>query len=155
MFATCQYPLDFGLHNQIGLTFMLSPLTITGGQIMNSGQKLELVEGHLLGLDAKLMLQLALSSIADTYCLSPCQSSAHHPSGPIFTKLILFNQFRSSVQGVRAASVGPHVGESDLLGGTLLKQELVVGVEQEDTKGTVQEASVDVGHQMAYDCRKR
>lgn len=50
-----------------------------------------------------------------------------------------------------AAGVGPHVGEGDLLGGALLKEQFVLIVEEEDGKGTVEEALVDVGHEMA--CR--
>lgn len=50
---------------------------------------------------------------------------------------------------MRAASVGPHIGESDLLGSALLEEELVLIVEEEDRKGTVKETLVNVGHEMA------
>lgn len=51
---------------------------------------------------------------------------------------------------MRTASVGPHVREGDFLRGTLLQEKTLVGVEEEDGKGTVEETSFDVGVQMAF-----
>ncbi len=42
------------------------------------------------------------------------------------------------MQGVAAACIGPHFRECDLCAGSLLQQELVLGVEQEDAEGSVQ-----------------
>ena len=52
-------------------------------------------------------------------------------------------------EGVRAAGVGPHIGEGDLFRGALLEQQLVLVVEEEDGEGSVEEALVDVCHEMA------
>lgn len=101
---------------------------------MDSGQEVEILKGHLLLVDAQLVLQLALGSTlrssdgVDQVCAS----------------------LGGNAQRVRAAGVGPHVGERNLLSGALLEQQLVLVVEEEDGKGTVQEALVDVGHQVAY-----
>src|SRR3569833_1104838 len=50
---------------------------------------------------------------------------------------------------MRAARVGPHVGEGDLFRRPLLQQHAVLAVEQEDGEGPVQEPLVDIGHEMA------
>lgn len=109
---------------------MLSPLAIARGLVVDSGEELEFIQGHLLGLDAQLVVQLALRGALHTQDCSV--------------------QFRPSLardaQGVRAAGVGPHVGEGDFLGGTLLKQQALVGIEQEDGEGTVEKALINVCH---------
>lgn len=105
---------------------------------MDSGQEVEILKGDLLLLDAELVLQLALGSTlrssdgVDQVCAS----------------------LGGYAQRVRATCVGPHVGESDLLSGALLEEQLVLVVEEEDGKGTVQESLVDVGHQVAYTLKK-
>lgn len=45
-----------------------------------------------------------------------------------------------------AACIGPHIWKGNLLGGTLLEEKSIGGVEEEDGKGAVKEAGVDVGH---------
>lgn len=50
---------------------------------------------------------------------------------------------------MRAASVCPHVRECDLLGGALLEEESVLGVEEENGESAVEESLVDVLHQVA------
>lgn len=101
---------------------------------MNTGKEVEVVKGDLLDLDAKLVVELALGSALSTR------------DG--------VNEVGASLAGdaerVRAAGVGPHVGERNLLGGSLLEEELVLVVEEEDGKGAVKEALVDVGHQVAW-----
>lgn len=105
---------------------------------MDSGQEVEILKGHLLLLDTELVLQLALSGTlrsgngVDQVCAS----------------------LGGNAQRVRAAGVGPHIGEGDLLSGALLEEQLVLVVEEEDGKGTVQEPLVDVGHQVAYMLKK-
>ena len=49
-----------------------------------------------------------------------------------------------------AAGVGPHVWEGDLFGGTLLEEKLAVWGEEEDAEGPVEEAEVDVFHQVTW-----
>lgn len=101
---------------------------------MDSGQEVKVLKGDLVLVDSELVLQLALSSTlrssdgVDQVCAS----------------------LGGNAQRVRAAGVGPHVGEGDLLSGALLEEQLVLVVEEEDGKGTVQESLVDVGHQVAY-----
>lgn len=103
---------------------------------MNTSEELELVQRHLLGLNSQLVIQLPLSG-------------ALHA---LDCGIQLSTGLTGDTQGVRAAGVGPHVGESDLLGGALLEQEAVVGIEQEDGECAVQETLINVGHQVAY-CR--
>lgn len=60
------------------------------------------------------------------------------------------------VEGVRAAGVRPEIGEGDLLGGSLLQQQLSVGgPEDESGEGPVEETLVDVLHEVAYVTRRR
>lgn len=47
-------------------TLVFSPFSVTGGLVVYPGQELKLVEGNLLGLDAQLVVQLALSGSLDT-----------------------------------------------------------------------------------------
>lgn len=101
---------------------------------MDPREILKLVQRHLLGLDAQLLFQLAL------------RSSLHAQHGGVQ----LGAGLAGDAQGVRAAGIRPHVGEGDFLGGALLEQQAVVGVEQEDGEGAVQQAFVDVGHQVAW-----
>lgn len=112
---------------------MLAPLSITRSLVVDSGEELKLVQRHLLGLDAQLVVQLALSS------------TLHAPN----SRIELRTSLTGNSKGVRTASVGPHIRESDLLGSTLLQKEAVLGVEEENGEGTVQETFVNVGHQVA------
>lgn len=50
-----------------------------------------------------------------------------------------------------AASIGPHVGECNLLSRTLLEKQFILGVEEEDGEGAVQKSLLDIGQKMA--CR--
>jgi hypothetical protein len=52
---------------------------------------------------------------------------------------------------VRTASICPHVREGDLLGRALLEEKAVLGIEEEDGESPVEEALVDVLHQVACD----
>lgn len=100
---------------------------------MDSGEEFKLVQGHLLGLDAQLVVQL------------PLRCTLHPKNGGVQ----LGASLSRDPKRVGAAGVRPHVGEGDLLGGALLQQQALVGVEEEDRKGTVKKALVDVGHQVA------
>jgi len=113
---------------------MLTPLSITGGLVVDSGEELKLVQGHLLGLDAQLVIQL------------PLRSTLYTQNGRIKLRTGLTGDSKR----VRAAGVGPHVGEGDLLAGALLQKEALVGVEQKNGEGTVQETLFNVGHQVAW-----
>lgn len=113
---------------------MLPPLPITRRLIMNPRKKLKLLQRHLLRRDPQLLLQLAL------------RRALHAQNSRV--------QFRACLPGdaqrMRAAGVCPHVGEGDFLGGALLQEETLVGVEEEDGEGAVEEAAVDVFHYVAY-----
>lgn len=113
---------------------MLTPLSVAGSLVMNSGQEVELLKRNLLLLDAQLVVKLALSSPLNT------------SNGILEARARL----GGNVERVGTAGVGPHVGEGDLLGGALLEEELVLVVEEENGKSTVEEALVDVGHEMAW-----
>lgn len=114
-------------------TFVLTPRAITRGLVVNSGEELKLVQRHLLRLDAQLVVQFPLRSALNT------QNSS----------IKLCTSLSRDTQWVGTAGVGPHVGEGNLLGGALLQKQTLVGVEQENGKGTVEETLVDVGHQVA------
>lgn len=47
------------------------------------------------------------------------------------------------------AGVGPHIGKGDLLSGTLLEEQTLLRVEEEDRERSVQETLVDIRHKMA------
>jgi len=100
---------------------------------MDTGQEVEVLQGDLFRLDAQLLVEFALSRPLDT----------HDGVWQVGASL------SGHAKRMRAASVGPHVWESDLLGGTLLEKQLVLIVEKEDGEGSVEEPLLDVGHQMA------
>jgi hypothetical protein len=115
-------------------TLMLSPLSITRSLIVYSREELELVQGYLLRLNSQLMLEF------------PLRSPLHaHNSG-----IQLRASLSSDSEGMRAASICPHIRECYLLGGALLKEQALVGIEEENGEGTVKKAPVNVGHEMAY-----
>jgi hypothetical protein len=114
-------------------TFVLAPLAIARRLVVYPRQELEVVDGHLGGLDAELLVELAdrRTSHALNRLLQSCASLS------------------GNAQRVRAACVCPHVRECNLLGRSLLEEESVLGVEEEDGEGAVEEAFVDVLHQVA------
>ena len=112
---------------------MFSPFSIAGGLVVNASEKFELIQRHLFSLNSQLVVQL------------PLRGALHTQNG----RVELSASLTWDTQGVRAASVGPHVREGDLLGGALLEEQLVLVVEEEDGEGTVEETLVNVGHQMA------
>ena len=96
-------------------------------------QVLEPVDGGLAARDAELVLELAARGDA-------------HAALPFLLAFL-----RKVVERVRAARVRPHVGERDLLARALLQEQLPVrGPEDERGEGAVQEALVDVLHQVAW-----
>lgn len=111
---------------------MLAPETVGRREVMYPRQVLELVDRSLAGRDAELVLELAGRS--NTY------------AELVLLDLLLFEV----VEGVRATSVRPHVREGDLLGGTLLQEQLAVArTEDERGKRAVEKTFVDVLHQVA------
>lgn len=112
---------------------MFTPLAITGCFVKYPGEEFELLERDLLRLDPQLVVQLPLSRPLD----------AQDGSIQLSTSLPWDSQ------RVRAAGVGPLIGEGNLLGSALLEEKAVVGVEEEDGKGAVEESSADVVHYMA------
>lgn len=100
---------------------------------MDAGQEVEVLYGDLLLLNSQLVVQFPLGS-----SLGP-----RDRIGQVGARL------GGDAERVRAASVGPHIGEGDLLGSPLLQQQLVLIVKEEDGEGAVKEPLVDVLHQMA------
>lgn len=117
------------------LTLVLTPLSVAGSLVVDAGKELKVLKGNLLLLDTQLVVQFPPGSVLDT-----SDSIGKGRPGLV-----------GKVEGVRAAGVCPHVGEGDLFGGALLKEELVLVVEKEDGEGPVKKTLVDVGHKMA--CR--
>lgn len=72
---------------------MLSPQTIARSHIVDSSQKLEFFQGHLLGWDSQFLVQLTDSSSANAH--SGCFKGS--------------TSFAGNTKGMRAAGVGPHV----------------------------------------------
>ena len=133
--VNCVFMLDFAASkNWLVHTLVLTPLSVTGSLVVNTGQEVEVLERNLLLLDAQFMLKLALGGSLDT-------------SNRVLKSRTSLGR---DVKRVGAAGVGPHVGEGDLLGSALLEEELVLVVEEEDREGTVKEALVNVGHEMAW-----
>lgn len=112
---------------------MLSPLAVARGLVVYPREEVELVQRHLFFLDAQLVVQLALRRPLD----------AHDGVGQVRARL------GRHAQRVRAARIGPHVGERDLLRRALLEEQLVLVVEEEYGEGPVQQPLVDVRHEMA------
>lgn len=67
------------------------------------------------------------------------------------TELRLLLELVLNVQRVRAARVRPAQREGDLGRRALLEQQLPLRIEEEDGEGAVQQAGLDVAHQVA--CR--
>lgn len=112
---------------------MLAPFAVAGSLVVDARQEVKVLKRNLLRLDAQLVVQLALRRTL----------RSRNRVDQVGARL------GGNAQRVRAARVGPHVGEGDLLRGALLEQQLVLVVEEEDGKGAVQESLVDVGHQVA------
>lgn len=114
-------------------TLVLAPFPITRCLVVDARKESEVFQRHLLFFDSQLMVEFSLSRMfdaLDTFCQVGAGLARDH-------------------ERVRAACVCPHVGKGDLLGGTLLQKEFVLVIEEEDGEGSVEEALVDVGHQMA------
>ena len=101
---------------------------------MYSRQEFELLQRDLLSLDSQFVAKLPLSS------------SAHALNGSIE----LGSSLAWDAQGVGAAGIRPQVRERNLFRSALLKKKSLFGVKEEYGKGTVEEALVDVRHQMAW-----
>lgn len=114
---------------------MLAPFPVARGLVVDPSEEVEVVERDLLRLYPQLVVKLATGGVLD----------AGDGVGEVGARL------GGHAEGVRAAGVGPHVGEGDLFRGALLEEQLVLVVEEEDGEGSVEEALVDVGHEMA--CR--
>lgn len=102
---------------------------------MYSRQELELVERHLCSLDPQLMVQFPHG----------CPLHAFNRSIKSHSSLA------GDAQRMGATGIRPHVGESNLFGGTLLQEQSIRRVEEEDGKGTVEKPFFNVFHEMAYD----
>lgn len=114
-------------------TLVLAPLAVTRGDVVDAGQEVKLVQRDLVCLDSELLVKFALSGTLDT-----------HDGGLEGGASLARNTKR-----VGAAGVGPHVGESNLLRGSLLQKQTVLVVEEEDGESTVQQALLNVLHQVA------
>lgn len=113
---------------------MLAPLSITRSFVVDSGQELKLIQWHLLGLDPQLVVELSLSCSSDALD----RRLQVGPSLPRYAKR------------VRTASVGPHARKGNLLRRPLLQKKSILGIKKEDGESPVQEAFVDVLHQVAF-----
>lgn len=89
---------------------MLSPFSVTGCFVVDSGQKLKVLDGYLRRFDAKFVIELSL-----------CCSLDSHNS---------FIQLRTTFTGyakrMGAAGISPHIREGDLFGRTLLKEQFIL-----------------------------
>ena len=111
---------------------MLSPLSVRWCLIVDTGQEVEILKWNLFWVDTGLVVELTASSVLDT-------------SDSLYK---VVSSFSWDAQWMRAAGVGPHIWEGDLLGSTLLEQKLIVLVEEEDGECAVEKSLVDIGHKM-------
>jgi hypothetical protein len=125
--------VDVSLDKENVVNLMFTPHSVTRSLVVNTGQEVEVLEGNLLLLDTQFVFKLALGSSLDT------------SDGVLKSRTSLGRDMKR----VRAASVGPHIGEGNLLGSALLEEKFVFVVKEENGEGTVKEALVDVGHEMA------
>ncbi len=112
---------------------MLAPHPVGRCKVVDPRQVLKLIDGRLRRRDSELVLELARCC------------NAH-------TELRLLDLLRFEVvQRVRAAGVRPHVRECNLFGRALLEEQLPVRwPEHERRERAVQQALVDILHEMAY-----
>jgi hypothetical protein len=85
---------------------MFAPLAVACRLVVDARQEVEVLQRHLLLLDTELVVQLPLRSVLD----------AKHSIREGRAGLV------GHVQGVRAACVGPHIGEGDLFRSALLQK---------------------------------
>jgi hypothetical protein len=85
---------------------VFTPLAVAGGDVVDASKEVEVIYGDLVCLDSELLVEFALSSTLDT-----------HDGGFEGRAGLCGNTER-----VGAAGVCPHVGEGDLLGGSLLQK---------------------------------
>jgi hypothetical protein len=88
---------------------------------MNSSQELKILDGNLCSLDSKLVVELPLCS----------SFGARNSFSQLGTTLA------RDTKWMRAARVGPHIGEGDLFSRTLLKKQFILGVEEKDGESAV------------------
>ena len=104
------------------LTLMLSPFAITRRFVVYPRQELKFVQRHSLCLNPELLVQFPL----------------RRPSDALHSCLKLVSRLSGDPQRMRAACIGPHIRECDLLRRPLLKQQSVLRVEEEDGKCSVE-----------------
>ena len=112
---------------------MFTPQPIARSKVVYPCKILHLVNGSLILWNSQLMFELATSGNFHAVLL-------------LFYLLLL-----EIVKRVRAACVGPHVREGNLLSCPLLEKELAaVGVEYEGGERSMEETFIDILHQMAW-----
>lgn len=126
---------DVGLDEEDVVDLVLPPLAVRGGEVVDAREEVEALHGDLRRRDPQLVVELADGG----------------PLGPLdVADQVPLARLRGVRQGVGAAGVGPHVWEGDLFRRPLLQQQLLrPRVEHERRKGPVQQAPVDVGHEVA------
>ena len=124
-----------GLDEQDVVDLVLAPLPIARREVVDPRQKLQGRGRDLIRRDPELMPQFPLRRSLRALDI---------------TRQIAVARLGRVCEGVAAAGVGPHVREGDLLARALLQQQpLGRGVEEKDGEGAVQEAVVDVRHEVA------
>lgn len=114
---------------------MFTPNIVVGREVVYASQVLELINGCLLFGNSKLVLKFA---------------GRRNPNTELVRLDLLFLEV---VERMRATCVRPHVWKSDLFGRALLQQEPSIGrPEHERREGAVQQALVDIFHQVTYAC---
>ena len=96
--------------------------------VVQASQELEVFHGDLLGGDPELVLELPDRRGLDAW---------RRAVGDVLGAVDL--GWAVAAEGVRAAGVCPDVRERDLVAGSLLEEQAVLGVEEEDGEGAVKE----------------
>lgn len=136
-FVRDRVDINIGLDHKHVVDLMLTPRSaVHVGNVVNTGEVVELLNGHLFRLNAELVLKLA-------------DGSALHTHGVLKLHLTL------NPERVTAAGVGPESREGNLVIRALLKQELTLRVEEEHTEGAVQETLVDVLREVGLELGAR
>ncbi len=118
------------MHHQGVVNLVLAPHPTGGGLVEELGHELDVGKGDLERVDAQLEVHPPLGSPLHTNC-------------PTFLHLQVVEE------RMAAAGVGVVPGKGDLLVGALRQQELILRVEDHHAEGPVEEALVDVLHQVA------
>lgn len=133
-----------GSEDQDVVYLVLTPLAVgaAAALVVDTGKVLDVFDGDLVDRHTKLVLELALGGPFGTH-------NARREVCGLVAVLGTNPELVTEAERVRAACVGPHAGERDLLVRPLLQEQPVVAIEHEKRERPVQQPIFDVFHDVA------